>query len=75
MAVPGDVREKESTVGTRNGKFWMPAECDVSIRPGWFWHPAENGKVKTAQQLFDLYCESTAEAPASCSMFHQIGAD
>jgi alpha-L-fucosidase len=58
-AVPGDVREKESTVGTRNGKLWMPAECDVSIRPGWFWHPAENGKVKTAQQLFDLYCEST----------------
>jgi len=58
-AVPGDVREKESTVGTRNGKFWLPAECDVSIRPGWFWHPAENGKVKTAQQLFDLYCVST----------------
>ena len=58
-AVPGDVREKESTVGTRNGKLWLPAECDVSIRPGWFWHPAENGKVKTPQQLFDLYCEST----------------
>jgi len=58
-AVPGDVREKESTVGTRNGKYWLPAECDVSIRPGWFWHPAENDKVKTPQQLFDLYCEST----------------
>jgi alpha-L-fucosidase len=58
-AVPGDVREKESTVGTRNGKFWLPAECDVSIRPGWFWHAAENGKVKSAQQLFDLYCLST----------------
>jgi alpha-L-fucosidase len=58
-AVPGDVREKESTVGTRNGKLWLPAECDVSIRPGWFWHPAENGKVKTPRQLFDLYCEST----------------
>ena len=58
-AVPGDVREKESTVGTRNGKLWLPAECDVSIRPGWFWHAAENGKVKTADQLFDLYCEST----------------
>ncbi len=58
-AVPGDVREKESTVGTRNGKFWLPAECDVSIRPGWFWHPAENTKVKTPPQLFDLYCEST----------------
>jgi alpha-L-fucosidase len=58
IAVPGDVREKESTVGTRNGKFWLPAECDVSIRPGWFWHPSENGKVKSAQQLFDLYCVS-----------------
>ena len=33
-AVPGDVREKESTVGTRHGKLWLPAECDVSIRPG-----------------------------------------
>ncbi len=58
-AVPGDVREKESTVGTRNGKLWLPAECDVSIRPGWFWHPAENSKVKTARELFDLYCVST----------------
>ena len=58
-AVPGDVREKESTVGTRDGKYWLPAECDVSIRPGWFWHPAENGKVKSPQELFDLYCVST----------------
>jgi alpha-L-fucosidase len=58
-AVPGDVREKESTVGTRNGKYWLPAECDVSIRPGWFWHAAENGKVKSAPELFDLYCVST----------------
>jgi alpha-L-fucosidase len=58
-AVPGDVKAEESTVGTRDGKFWMPAECDVSIRPGWFWHPAENEKVKSPKQLFDLYCEST----------------
>jgi alpha-L-fucosidase len=58
-AVPGDVREKESTVGTRDGKYWLPAECDVSIRPGWFWHAAENDKVKTAEELFDLYCVST----------------
>ena len=63
---PGDVREKESTVGTRNGKFWMPAECDVSIRPGWFWHAAENGKVKTAQELFDLYCVRRGGARAFC---------
>lgn len=55
---PGDVVASENTSGTRNGKYWMPAECDVSIRPGWFWHPAENGKVKTPRQLLDLYYDS-----------------
>ena len=55
---PGDVVEAENTSGTRNGKYWMPAECDVSIRPGWFWHPSENGKGKTSRQLLDLYYES-----------------
>jgi len=58
LAVPGDVIEKESNRGTRNGQYWMPAECDVSIRPGWFWHAAENTKVKTPRDLFDLYCVS-----------------
>ena len=57
-ACPGDVREEESQVGTRDGRFWMPAECDVSIRPGWFWHPSENDRVKTPQDLFGLYCDS-----------------
>ena len=56
--VPGDVVESELTTGTRFGKYWMPAECDVSIRPGWFWHEAENTKVKTADQLFDLHLQS-----------------
>ena len=55
---PGDVIAAENTTGTRNGKFWMPAECDVSIRPGWFWHPSENQKVKNARQLLDLYYDS-----------------
>jgi alpha-L-fucosidase len=55
---PGDVRARESTAGTRNGANWLPPECDVSIRPGWFWHPGENGRVKTAAQLFDLYFKS-----------------
>ncbi len=57
-AVPGDVNERQSTAGTRNGEYWMPAECDVSIRPGWFWHEAENSRVKTPQQLLDLYFDS-----------------
>ncbi len=54
-AAPGYVRESENTTGQRNASQWLPAECDVSIRPGWFWHEAENGKVKTAAELFDLY--------------------
>lgn len=58
-AAPGDVRAKESTTGTRNGKRWLPAECDVSIRPGWFWHERENDKVKTPDALMDLYFKST----------------
>lgn len=57
-AAPGNVREADLPNGTRNGKFWMPAECDVSIRPGWFWHESENSKVKTPRQLLDLYYDS-----------------
>jgi alpha-L-fucosidase len=57
-AVPGDVLEDKSMIGTRNGKQWLPAECDVSIRPGWFWHKEENTKVKTPQELMDLYFNS-----------------
>ena len=44
--------------GNVNGKNWIPSECDVSIRPGWFYHAEEDGKVKTPEQLFDLYLKS-----------------
>ena len=44
--------------GNYNGKKWIPAECDVSIRPGWFWHANEDAKVKTPQQLFNIYLKS-----------------
>ncbi len=44
--------------GNINGKNWIPAECDVSIRPGWFYHKEEDAKVKTGEQLFDLYLKS-----------------
>lgn len=44
--------------GSAEGNKWVPAEVDVSIRPGWFWHESENDKVKTPQQLFDIYLTS-----------------
>jgi alpha-L-fucosidase len=49
-----------ATLNTGNelGKAWIPAECDVSIRPGWFWHANEDSKVKSGEQLFDLYLKS-----------------
>jgi alpha-L-fucosidase len=58
VAAPGFVRTKDSGTGTRHGKRWLPAECDVSIRPGWFWHERENDKVKTPETLLDLYFKS-----------------
>ncbi len=44
--------------GNENGKNWITAECDVSIRPGWFYHANEDEKVKTPEQLFQLYLKS-----------------
>ena len=44
--------------GDRPGTHWIPAECDVSIRPGWFYHASEDDKVKTPDQLLDIYYKS-----------------
>lgn len=54
----GFVKDYEGTEGTRNGKFWMPAECDVPLRPGWFYHQSQDGKSKSAYNLVDLYYKS-----------------
>jgi alpha-L-fucosidase len=44
--------------GDPGGSVWRPAEADTSIRPGWFHHPAEDGRVKTVDQLVEIYCRS-----------------
>jgi alpha-L-fucosidase len=46
---------KSLNEGDEDGEAWIPAECDVSIRPGWFYHAHEDDKVKTPEQLFDLW--------------------
>lgn len=56
VAVPGQSNYPDSPKGIRDGKFWMPAECDVPLRRGWFFHA--NEKPKTPDQLFDLYLKS-----------------
>ena len=55
---PGEADQKRLNAGDRPGTHWLPAECDVSIRPGWFYHAKEDDKVKTPEQLFDLYFKS-----------------
>jgi alpha-L-fucosidase len=50
--------EKFLNEGSENGTSWIPAETDVSIRPGWFYHEKENDKVKTPEELFDIYLTS-----------------
>ncbi|MBT3295149.1 MAG: alpha-L-fucosidase [Verrucomicrobia bacterium] len=44
--------------GDRQGTVWLPTECDVSIRPGWFYHATEDDKVRTPDNLLDLYLKS-----------------
>lgn len=55
---PGYAKYRELQYGHADGNQWVAAECDVSIRPGWFYHPEENNKVKTVDQLTDLYYRS-----------------
>lgn len=58
MFAPGMSDYHKSPTGTRDGAFWIPGECDVSIRPGWFWHEDQNGKVRSPANLMDLYLQS-----------------
>lgn len=56
VAVPGQANYPQSPAGIKNGKFWMPAECDVPLRKGWFFHA--NEKPKSPEKLFELYLKS-----------------
>jgi alpha-L-fucosidase len=54
----GYVKYWLATEGTKNGKYWMPAECDVPLRPGWFYHASQDEQVKSPYTLLDLYYKS-----------------
>ncbi|HNY01507.1 MAG TPA: alpha-L-fucosidase [Bacteroidales bacterium] len=60
--LPGDLMDadlgsREKLSGARS-LLWYPAETDVSIRPGWFHHSSDNKKVKSPQELADIYFHS-----------------
>ena len=44
--------------GDPMGTVWRPGEADVSIRPGWFWRESEDAKVRSVDNLEQLYYSS-----------------
>jgi alpha-L-fucosidase len=54
----GDEVMRSLTEGDPNGTVWRPGETDTSIRPGWFHHPAEDDRVRSVEDLTELYFTS-----------------
>jgi len=55
---PGGNFAKILGEGHEDGRFWVPAEVDVSIRPGWFYHESQDSLVRTPENLMELYYSS-----------------
>lgn len=55
VVYPGYPDYEELQSGHADGDTWCASECNTSIRPGWFYHENEDNKVKTVDQLVDLY--------------------
>jgi len=56
--VVGGADQAYLNTGDPAGRQWVVPLCDTSIRPGWFYHPAEDGRVKTPQELLEVYYRS-----------------
>ncbi|PXY46180.1 alpha-L-fucosidase [Flavobacterium hydrophilum] len=54
----GKVHYSEFMSGHEDGEKWVPGEADVSIRPGWFYHAVEDDKVRSLDEMVDIYYES-----------------
>lgn len=48
----------ELNSGKLGGERFIPAEADVSIRPGWFYHGEQDDKVRSPQNLMELWFNS-----------------
>jgi alpha-L-fucosidase len=64
IAGVGNTKYLDGLEGHRDGEYWMPAECPVSIRPGWFYHEKEDDLVKSPGELLDLYFKSVGRNAA-----------
>jgi alpha-L-fucosidase len=69
---PGTPRSRELPEGHRDGNYWVPAEADVSIRPGWFYHAGQDDRVKSLDQLLEIYYRSVG---MGCNLLLNIPPD
>lgn len=54
----GNIEREALNCGEVGGEAWIPGEADVSIRPGWFYKPSENDRVKSLDDLLNIYYAS-----------------
>jgi alpha-L-fucosidase len=55
---PGMSGAVDLAKGEPGGSHWIGVEADVSIRPGWFFHESENERVKSPEQLLEIWFAS-----------------
>lgn len=56
---PGNYEPLDTlNTGNKYGEVWLPGETNVSIRPGWFYSIDTDDKIKTLEQLVDIYFTS-----------------
>jgi alpha-L-fucosidase len=53
-----DLGSRRALGGRLDDLVWYPAEVNTSIRPGWFHHPSEDDAVRSADELFEIWCGS-----------------
>jgi alpha-L-fucosidase len=76
-------KNRQLTQGHPDGDYWVPTEVNTSIRPGWFYHPDQDNRVKTVQQLVDIYYASVGNngnfllnlPPDRRGLFHETDVD